>query len=404
MRWLLLLTAATLAAQTVDTGPRKFAPMTVGTLPAAASWSGFTFDVTDALTAGSCSVGGGSELARCRSNGSSWASIGGGGGGATGFTATRTSSTVLSISAGIAAIGTVSTSHAAATGTLSGSSASSTVYGYISAAGTPTMGHNGATTLTSAAPFVTATGVTAFPVDSIPLFTATYTSAEWDVSGITRKVPDAGRDILAAGTGISISADGAGVQTITNTATATPVDIGRYPLWGWFGILTNPTSAFTANQTRWMRFTLLSSITVTGAGGPHFQTGLGASKGVRWAVANSAGTILHKTAVQTTCANDSLCQAAFSAPITLSAGVYYLGITTDSTTLTQLQVQYAVFGGALCNLTGLGTAPIMAGFGTAGSGSAGTVDFGASMGTLTSPTCNSGTNNLILQWHEVFFY
>jgi hypothetical protein len=60
---------------------------TVSTLPTPANYStGAIVVVTDASTAGSCTVGSGSALALCRNSGSAWVSLGGAGGGAPGGT------------------------------------------------------------------------------------------------------------------------------------------------------------------------------------------------------------------------------------------------------------------------------------------------------------------------------
>lgn len=126
----------------------------------------------------------------------------------------RTSSTILSIAAGSARIGNVTTAFSAATATLSGSVASSTAYVYVSSAGVLTVGHNGAATITCSG-CTTATGVSAFPSDSIPIATATYTSSTWDTSGVTDRRAQLSRLSIAAGTGISISTGPSGVQTIT---------------------------------------------------------------------------------------------------------------------------------------------------------------------------------------------
>jgi hypothetical protein len=234
MKLYLFLLSITLAAQgVIDTGPRKIAGYTVAGLPSAASYSGFELDVTDALTAGSCTVGGGSAISKCRSNGSAWISLGGAAGGATSISGltdlqvTRTSSTVLNIAAGSARIGSVVVAFSAATATLSGASASSTAYAYVDSTGTIIVGHNGATTVTCSG-CTTVTGVTSFPVTSLPIATATYTSAAWDVSGITDKRPILSRGIDAAGTGISLTVDAAGVQTITNTVAGSTVGKGTF--------------------------------------------------------------------------------------------------------------------------------------------------------------------------------
>src|SRR5208282_4757188 len=72
-----LLSAAALALSTVGPPPSS----TVAGLPSAASVPvGTLYQVTDALTQGNCSVGGGTSLALCRSNGVTWLPIGDGGG------------------------------------------------------------------------------------------------------------------------------------------------------------------------------------------------------------------------------------------------------------------------------------------------------------------------------------
>lgn len=145
--------------------------------------------------------------------------VGAGGSGATsvsGLTDLKvsySSSSVLAIATGKARIGNVVTTFSAATATLSGTSATSTAYVYVSNAGVLTVGHNGAATVTCSG-CTTATGVTAFPADSIPIATATYTSTAWDVSGVTDLRALTSRVTLAAGSGISISTAGTGVQTI----------------------------------------------------------------------------------------------------------------------------------------------------------------------------------------------
>lgn len=76
----ILVAACSLAGQTVDSAPRKLAQFTVGTLPAAASWTNAIVLVTDGASAGDCTVGSGAIRVTCASNGSAWASTGGSGG------------------------------------------------------------------------------------------------------------------------------------------------------------------------------------------------------------------------------------------------------------------------------------------------------------------------------------
>jgi hypothetical protein len=147
---------------------------------------------------------------------------GGGGGGATSISGltdlqlTRGSASVLNIAAGTARIGNKPVAFAAATATLSGATATSTAYVYVSSSGALTVGHNGAATITCSG-CTTATGITAYPADSVPLGSWTYTNSAWDVGGGTSARTLVGGNILAAGTGISVSTDAAGVQTIATT-------------------------------------------------------------------------------------------------------------------------------------------------------------------------------------------
>jgi hypothetical protein len=73
--------AQTFAGIKTFANPTVFAAYLVATLPAAASNTGAVVVVTDALTAGSCNVGGGSALSFCRSNGANWLALGDGGSG-----------------------------------------------------------------------------------------------------------------------------------------------------------------------------------------------------------------------------------------------------------------------------------------------------------------------------------
>lgn len=134
---------------------------------------------------------------------------------------TRTSSTVLNIAAGSARIGSVTTAYSAATATLSGSVASSTAYVYVSSAGILTVGHNGAATVTCSG-CTTATGVSAFPSDSLPVATATYTSSAWDVSGISDKRAFLSRSPVASGDGIALTYAPTGATTVSTDSATVP--------------------------------------------------------------------------------------------------------------------------------------------------------------------------------------
>jgi len=137
------------------------------------------------------------------------------GGAAAGFAASISSATVLDITAGISRINNVVTSTAASTATLSGSTASSTAYGYIDAFGVATIGHNGAATISSAA-YTILTGVTGFPAGSQPLFEVTYVSNVWTT--ITNRLANTSQNVVIADTGLSSTYNASGQQVISNIA------------------------------------------------------------------------------------------------------------------------------------------------------------------------------------------
>ena len=97
---LFLVGVSNLDAQTRSSDGINIPILTVSTLPSASADSGKSFYISDSTTG--CSIGGGSALALCRSNGSSWVAItSGGGSGAIhyiSFSATPTWSAVSGIS------------------------------------------------------------------------------------------------------------------------------------------------------------------------------------------------------------------------------------------------------------------------------------------------------------------
>ncbi len=143
------------------------------------------------------------------------------GSGSAGLRITRTSGTVLGISAGYCQVGTVTYTHAAATVTLSGASAAATTRIYCDENGVLTAGHDGATTATCNANCTVATGISANPATAVMLGTATYTAAAWDVSGITQPSIDARRDIIDVGNGLQAVVSGSGKMTISSTISQT---------------------------------------------------------------------------------------------------------------------------------------------------------------------------------------
>ncbi len=111
----------------------------------------------------------------------------------------------------------------APTVTISGSSASDTVYWYLSSSQVLTAGYNGVETLTGSG-ITTASGITGFPSDSIPLWTTTITSNVWNA--ITEAMDQRaimGRAVIAPGSGVSSSADPTtGIQTLSTDPTIMP--------------------------------------------------------------------------------------------------------------------------------------------------------------------------------------
>jgi len=77
---LLTSSAFTLYGQTKATDGVNIPTLTVSTLPSAASSNGKSFYVSDGTSQGDCTTGGSTSVALCRSNGTSWVSVGGGSG------------------------------------------------------------------------------------------------------------------------------------------------------------------------------------------------------------------------------------------------------------------------------------------------------------------------------------
>ncbi len=214
---LLLLTAAAIYSQSVDLSPRKPSTFALGGEPSATTWAGREIVITS-TTAGSCTVAGSSRTL-CFAVSGAWEPLGGAASTLQFQASISSPTTTLAITAGYSSIDSVVTTTAASTGVLSGSTASSTVYGYIDGlTGAPTLGHNGAATLSSAA-WTIATGITDFPVNSQPKFVATYVSNAF--TGVTNYTPMSPSTVVIAGTGISLTRNAGGQWVITNTLNGT---------------------------------------------------------------------------------------------------------------------------------------------------------------------------------------
>ena len=105
--------------------------------------------------------------------------------------------------------------------TITLSAGSGTLYLYVDASGALAAGHN--LTLTCAGVCGAVSGVTTFPVGSIPLFTWTATNGHWDTSGGSDKRAFLSTRSLGSGTGI--------VALDTGTQTVVAVDSATVPTY-----------------------------------------------------------------------------------------------------------------------------------------------------------------------------
>jgi len=111
------------------------------------------------------------------------------------------------------------------TGTLSGAVTSGTVFWYLSSSQIMTAGHNSAATLSCSAGCSVATGITAFPPDSLPLFQTTFTANAWDVINPPTMDKRAiySRNVIASGQGVASAYDPTtGIQTLSTDPTLVP--------------------------------------------------------------------------------------------------------------------------------------------------------------------------------------
>ena len=89
-------------------------------------------------------------------------------------------------------------------------------YVYMSSGGILTVGHN--LTLSCSAGCTAVSGITAFPVNSIPLFTWSATSNTWNATGVDQRAFLSAKTV-AAGTGIVTIESGAQTQVAVDSAT-----------------------------------------------------------------------------------------------------------------------------------------------------------------------------------------
>jgi len=96
------------------------------------------------------------------------------------------------------------------------SAGTGTAYVYVDANGVLTVGHN--LTVACSAPCSAMPGITAFPVNSIPLYTWTATGGAWDASGgVDQRAALSGK-VLTAGTGVVTLESASGTNISLDTA------------------------------------------------------------------------------------------------------------------------------------------------------------------------------------------
>jgi hypothetical protein len=138
------------------------------------------------------------------------------------FAVARTSATVLTIGANCSMttpctvrFGSLVYSFASA-GSVSITAGTGLAYVYVSSAGALTVGHN--LTANCTAGCLAQSGVTSFPVDAIPLFTWSATSATWDAGGgMDQRALLSSKSIMAS-TGLT-SAESSGKTVVTVDST-----------------------------------------------------------------------------------------------------------------------------------------------------------------------------------------
>lgn len=254
MKTLLFIFSAIAAFGQVKTSGGLIPPSyTVTTLPAAPP-TGTVVIVTDSATAGSCTSGYGSATALCRYTGAAWASIGDGGSGSGSYTAgnglelvsttfnyrgrldnTRTSATVLTFGSDCTAtypcnIGAAGSTMYPITAsfTVTISTGTGNLRVYKASDGTTTVAKTTGDSMDPAcsAGCTVGSAITAFPVDSTPLYLCTATSsATWDSPACVDYRPAIsrpGKNIICStnmtcvetATGVTLSSSGGSSSTI----------------------------------------------------------------------------------------------------------------------------------------------------------------------------------------------
>jgi len=149
------------------------------------------------------------------------------------FAATNTSPSVQQLGTSCSSVtpceirigSVVFTMTAPVTLSLSGVSASGTVFWYLAPSQLLMAGHNSAATPACSLGCSVASGITSFPPDSTPLWQTTFTSNVWDAinPATMDKRAFLSRNVIAPGLGVSSASDPTtGIQTLSTDATIVP--------------------------------------------------------------------------------------------------------------------------------------------------------------------------------------
>lgn len=302
-------------------------------------------------------------------------------------------STVATITAPCAiSINGIYTSIAAsnATATLSGS-ASGSAYIYarvISSVMTLVVGHNSANTITCAN-CTTVTGITAFPVDSMPIAKLDFASSAYTTLTDYRAILS--RIVLSCINGVTCTPDAFG-QLVVDGSGATPA-VGTPPFY--LSSYANSGAGFamsSANKTSFTPFVLESSKTISKTTFVLVTACPGAC-GVKIGIFDAAGNPVTgaSTATMTNGGSPDMGSTAtaktvsFASSFTLSPNVlYYYAITTDNTTVSFLNTQEATsYQHVELLMNSIGGVNVV-GYGNNGSGSGASVALPATKGTITA--------------------
>jgi len=276
-----------------------------------------------------------------------WVPLNGSGSGATAlagmtdFGMVKTSSTVATINGSAsssapvnARIGsTVYSFTGAGTVTLSGTACSATQYWYVASDGTLTMGHNASSCTYTGSGVTVATPISAYPANSIPLWTTSTTTGAWDTitGAMDKRAPNSKDRNFIQGDRITLTETASGI-TITADQQSTPplATVGDGYIW----LTSAPANIAGGNAIgTTLNFIQLSPEKSVTLGKLGVFTSAGASgQYACLCLYDSTGALVAQTSNEDVTSGASIRTFTFSSPPTISAGsVYYLGWAASGT-------------------------------------------------------------------------